>query len=693
VTETPAGTPLPIPSDAVDRVAARIESGVRDAETAAVPSGAAAAVDASESERIRRGVRQVAERWWAEDGDLEAFESFCVEQYLSDHAERERGMARLEEALEQVDGHLHEVRRELRRPVDLDLGPVHPVDLLLQNLDLDAHIDEDLFRSKVAFFALLHVPVHTLEERLEQGPRWSRETWARSRMMDRFAERVPAAVLQAAARTLHAADYYIAEYNIRMDKLRTQDGAQLFPDGLRLISHWGLRDELKSRYVEGKEALPQQRLIQRVMERIVRQEIPSNVRDNPEVVWCPETNETTPNGATGAREPDTRYEHLRSVFQALRSCDPYAPSAPTFIRRRFELDRQIPEDQVEALLVSVLESPEVAALAKRIASRLGRPLEPFDIWYPGFLSRESRPEEELDEIVRSRYPSVAAFQESLPELLAALGFAPERARWLADRIVVDAARGAGHAMGAVRREDKAHLRTHLDGGMSYKSFNIAMHELGHNVEQVFSLNAMDHWALSGVPNTAFTEAFAFTFQARDLEMLGMPGEGGAEENEALRSLWAMYEMAGVSLIDMRVWHWMYAHADATAAELREAVVAIGRDVWNRWYAPHFGRRDVDLLAIYSHLIDAALYLPDYAIGMAVAFQVAPRLRGGAFGEEVERMTRLGRLTPEAWMRAAVGSSVSAEPLLAAARAALREPDPAVSERPASAAGQDLRTRR
>jgi len=688
--ETPAGAPLPIPNDVIERAASRIEARAREAAGAAESASARESVDPG---RIRRGIRQVAERWWAEDGDLEAFESFCVEQYLADPAERERGMARLEEALEQVDGHLHEVRRELRRPIDLDLGPVHPVDLLLQNLDLDAHIDEDLFRSKVAFFALLHFPVHTLEERLEQGPRWNRETWARSRMMDRFAERIPASVLQDAARTLHAADYYIAEYNIRMDKLRTPEGAQLFPDGLRLISHWGLRDELKSRYIEGKAALPRQRIIQRVMERIVRQEIPSSVRDNAEIVWCPETNETTPNGAAGAREPDTRYEHLRSVFRALRSCDPYAPSAPTFIRRRFELDRQIPEDQVEALLVSVLESPEVAALAERIESRLGRPLEPFDIWYPGFLSRESRPEEELDEIVRDRYPTVAAFQESLPELLVGLGFAPERARWLADRIVVDPARGAGHAMGAVRREDKAHLRTHLDGGMSYKSFNIAMHELGHNVEQVFSLNAIDHWALSGVPNTAFTEAFAFTFQVRDLEMLGIPGDSRAEQNEALRSLWAMYEMAGVSLIDMRVWHWMYAHPEATAAELRDSVVAIGRDVWNRWYAPHFGRRDVDLLAIYSHLIDAALYLPDYAIGMAVAFQVAPRLLGGAFGDEVERMTRLGRLTPDAWMKEAVGSSVSAGPLLAAARAALREPDPAVPERSAPAAGQDLRARR
>jgi len=621
---------------------------------------------------IQRGVRQVAERWWATDGDDALFESFCVEQYAPGEAERAKCFARLEEALEQVDGHLHEIRRELRRPVDLDIGPVSPVDFLFQDVDLWAHVDEDLFRAKVAFLALLHFPVHTLEERLAHGKSWSREEWARSRMMDRFSERVPPPVLQGIAHSLQAADYYIAEYNIQMDRLRTPDGAGPFPSGLRLISHWGLRDELKSRYDEGAAGLLKQRMIYQVMRRIVRQEIPRAVRGDAEVAWCPETNEIEPNGTGKAtREPDTRYHHLLEVFRSIRAADPYAPAAPTFIRRRFELDRQIPEAEVEALIRSVLESPEVAALAKRIAQRLARPLEPFDIWYSGFMPRGARSEEELDRVVRARFPTVEAIEKALPEILTSLGFSKECAAWLAERIVVDAARGAGHAMGAMRREDKAHLRTRAHGGVSYKSFNIAMHELGHNVEQVFSLNGIDHWSLNGVPNTAFTEAFAFVFQSRDLEVLGLPAVGeDARRNEVLQSLWATYEIGGVSLVDMKVWNWMYAHPEASPAELRDAVVSVAREVWNRWYAPIFGERDVELLAIYSHLIQAALYLPDYAIGQIVAFQVEPRLRTGSFGDEVERMTRLGRLTPDAWMRAATGSPLSTEPLLEAARNAL-----------------------
>jgi hypothetical protein len=670
-TKSPSSGPAStIPASAVERVISSLIA----------RNGSAA------GERIRRGVGQVAERWWAEDGDEGAFESFCVEHYLATEAEREASFARLGEALEQVDGHLHEVERELHRPIDLDLGPIRRVDLLLQNLDLSAHVDEDLFRTGVAFHALLNFSVHTLEERLGEGASWTREQWARSRMMDRFAERVPAPVLQEISRVRQEASLYIAEYNIYMGRLRTRDGNHPFPEELRLISHWGLREEIRSRYEEGPPALGKQRMIQTVMERIVRQEIPESVRNNPSADWCPETNELTPNGSgSPGREPDTRYRHFLALFHALRAADPYMPSAPNFIRRRFELDRQIPEAEVERLLLTVLESDEVGRCGRLIESRLGRPLEPFDIWYSGFKPRGTRSEEELNRVVRERFPTTDAFQASLPGLLQSLGFTEERARWLSERIEVDPARGAGHAMGAVRRGDHAHLRTRAEGGMSYKAFNIAMHELGHNVEQVFSLDAIDFWSLCGVPNTAFTEAFAFVFQARDLEVLGY-GTGDPEERdrELLDALWSLYEVAGVSLIDMRVWHWIYEHLDASPAELREAVVALAKGVWDRWFAPVFRRRGIDLLAIYSHLIDSAMYLPDYALGHIAAFQIADRLRHGDFGGEVERCTRLGRLTPDTWMRAAVGQGLSTTPLLDAARGAL---DRAASPAPSGSASR------
>ena len=641
---------------------------------------------AEHADRIRRGVTQVARRWWPEDGDAAALAAFCEANFLVDPGDLAATFHRLERVMEQVDGHLHEVRRELTTPLELDTGPITTVDRLLADLDLAAHVEEDLFRTRVAFLALLNFPVHILQERLAQGPSWDRETWARSRLMDRFAVRVPAVVQQEATQTFTAADQYIAAYDLRLDRLVTGTGERPFPEGLRLISHWGLRDELASHYADPSPAgLARQRLILKVMERIVRQEIPAAVIDNPGLLWDPETNEVRPvaGAAAGeegdrdlaAREPDTRYATLLGVFQAVSRIDPYSPNEPTFIARRFERDRQIPEREVEALLVSVLAAPEVAELGRLIASRLGRPLEPFDVWYSGFKSRGDLSEAELDRAVRARYPDLAAFAATLPDLLERLGFSPDRARWLAERIVVDPARGAGHAVQALRREDKSHLRTRVpQGGMDYKGYNVAMHELGHNAEQVFSLNGIDRWPLAGVPNNACTEAFAFIFQHRDLEMLGLQPHGAdlgdAWHNETLAVLWNTYEIAGVSLVDMGVWNWLYQHPGATPAELREATLEIARDVWNRYFAPVFGMRDSEILAIYSHMIVYGLYLPDYALGHVIAFQIARELRGRDFGAEIERICRQGRLTPDAWVRGAVGRPLSARALLEEAREAM-----------------------
>ena len=641
---------------------------------------------AGQAERIRRGVEQVAARWWPEDGDAEDLCAFCEAAFQSDPAELERSFRRLEQVMEQVDGHLHEVRRELMGPIEVDRGraaPVTAVDALLVHLDLAPHVDEDLFRERIAGFALLNFPVHTLRRRLSESAAWDRDSWARSAMMDRFACRVPAAVTQAANRVATAAEEYVSTYNIRLDRLLTASGERPFQEGLRLISHWGLRDQLASHYADPDPAgaLARQRLILRVMERIVRQEIPAAVIDNPDLLWEPESNAVRPGGPElAAREPDRRYEQLLAIFQAQRRVDPYTPTAPSLPARRFELGRQIPEEEVEALLVSVLEAPEVDALARRIAGRLGRPLEPFDVWYSGFKARGRHGETDLDARVKAAFPTVADFQASLPGLLERLGFSAERAAWLAARIVVDPARGAGHALGAVRREDRAHLRTRVaEAGMDYKAYNVAMHELGHNVEQVFSLDGIDHWWLAGVPNNAFTEAFAFLFQERDLELLGLAPHAEDRGAACLGTLWNTYEIAGVSLVDMRAWRWLYAHPDATPAALREAVPAIAREVWDRFFAPRLGHPGCEVLAIYSHMIAYSLYLPDYALGHIVAFQLAARLRQveqeagarpGAVGAELERIARQGRLTPEAWMRGAVGGPLSADALLAAARQAL-----------------------
>lgn len=639
-----------------------------------------------ERARIERGVRQVAAAWRTSDGDAAALESLCAAQFVPSGPPLDALFSRLEAALEQLDGHAVEVNRELSRGAVLDLGPMQPVDPLLSAFDAGAHQVDDLFAGQIAFVALLNFPLTTLEQRLGPGTGWTRRQWAEARLAGRFARRVPAEVNQRIAGATARAELYIAGYNIYPHHLLDAQGRRLFEKGPRLLSHWNLRDEIKGQYAQ-PGGLARQRALQQVMSRIVDQTIPRAVIDDPSADWNPWTNAVQPAPAAelergtpratvdGAREPDTRYARLLDAFHAVKAADPFSPLAPTHIARKFELERELPEARVVALLEQVLGAPEVRQVAALIQKRLGRPLEPFDIWYDGFRPRTRYTEATLDALTRTRYPTPAAFAADLPRILGALGFTPAKAAWLAERIEVDPARGSGHALGAGRRGDKAHLRTRVGpAGMDYKGFNIAVHELGHNVEQTFSLQEVDSTLLQGVPNTAFTEAVAFVFQARDLEVLGLPAAGAeARRLLALNDLWMTWEISGVALVDLGVWRWMYQHPRATPAELREATLQQARDVWNRWYAPVLGPRDVTLLAIYSHMISSFLYLPDYPLGHLIAAQLEAHfaaLPPGTLGVEVERVTRFGAVVPDLWMRNAVGQPVSAQPLLDAAAAAL-----------------------
>jgi hypothetical protein len=580
-----------------------------------------------------------------------------------------------------------EIARDLRKQSDLDLGPIYPFDEILAGYDPSAHVTDDLFANKLAFTVLLNFPLTTLQQRLTEGEKWSRRQWAETRLAERFAKRIPASVNLEIARAAGQAEQYISEYNIWMRHLVDERGARLFPPKLRLLSHWNLRDEIKADYSDAGSGLSKQRMIAKVMERIVTQTIPAAVVNNPQVDWNPATNEVRPaaekdsdapapaQGTVAGPEPDTRYAMLLKTFQAARLADPYSPTAPTMIARRFDENRQIPEPRVSKMLEDVLSSPLAPRVAHLIEKRLGRKLEPFDIWYSGFKPRGAYTEAELDVIVQKKYPTAEDYKKDIPNLLEKLGFSKEKARWVAGNIIVDPARGSGHAMGAARRGDQAHLRTRIEkGGMNYKGFNIAVHEMGHNVEQTFSLNAIDHTLLSGVPNTAFTEALAFVFQARDLELLGLSKPG--PQDRALKTVnefWGTFEIAGVALVDMGVWHWMYDHPDATPAQLKEATLQIARDVWNKSFAPILGTRDVTLLAIYSHMINSFLYLPDYPIGHMIAFQIDRQMeKAGSIGPEFERMTTIGNVTPDVWMTRATGAPVGPQALLSATEKALTD---------------------
>ncbi len=627
----------------------------------------------SEHTRLEKGIRAIAPLFTEADGNLK---DFIKENFITDKDKLEKTFSRLLENMEVLNGNMLVISREFARPLQLDLGEPLKVDYIFAEYNPAAHVIDDFFKNKLAFIMLLNFPTYELNEKSSLSGNWGRKEWAMAKLAEPFRDRIPAEINQRLNETFTRVDNYISEYNIFMGNLLHKDKTH-FPKELKLISHWGLRDELKAQYAK-EGGLTRQEIIFQVMKNIIEGKIPKEVINSDKYLYDPFENKVFEKEGrktvTFAEENSIRYENLKKIFDAERLLDKYTPGAPTHIARRFDRDRQIPEEKVEELLISILNSDVRKDIAKLIEKRLNRKLRPFDIWYAGFKPNARYKEEELDRIVSQKYPTLEAFSKDIPNILQKLGFEKETAEFLANHIEVDPARGAGHAMGAEMKSDKAHLRTRVPkGGMNYKGFNIAMHELGHCVEQVFTLNRMDYYPLRGVPNTAFTESFAFMFQGRDLFVLGLDEPDEEKENlKILEKFWATYEIAGVSLVDMYVWRWMYKNPDAKPEELRKAVIGIAKDVWNKYYAPVFRTKDEPILAIYSHMIDAALYLPDYPLGHIIDFQIESYIKGKNLAKEMERMCKSGSILPELWMKNATGQEISTAPFIEAAKKAVKK---------------------
>ena len=421
--QKPAGTP-PTPTTATGTPAT---PGVTPAAAASDPRPDAKAIAAAKQAllakhgdthraRIERGVDQVASLWRASDGDLT---EFAMAQFVAEPAALDKLFARFEEQLEQVDGHVLELGRSLRWHTDVDTGPMLPSDPLFAAFDPGAHVVEDMFASKAAFAALLNFPLTTLADRLRDGGGYTRRQWAEVRLTGRFDTRIPGDVTAAISAAAAVSDNYISGYNLWMHHVLGEKGERRFPKGKRLISHWNLRDELKANYAEQGGGADKQRTIVKVMERIVTQTIPQAVIDNPNLDWNPFTNEVTaappseieadaPAGraksptagaADAVREPDTRFAQVLLHFAAARRADAFAPTAPSHLARAFD-GAEMPEERVRGLILALLESPMIAEAAKEVEVKLGRKLEPQDLWYE--FGGGSVPEAELDAITRCR---------------------------------------------------------------------------------------------------------------------------------------------------------------------------------------------------------------------------------------------------------------------------------------------------
>lgn len=616
---------------------------------------------------IEKGVTQVAEQWREIDGDSKVFEAFCYENFMSSPQEKEALFNKLSVAGELINGHFSEMSVGLKKPLHLDIGPLTQVDYIFGGYEPTAHFKDDMYNNKIAYITILNFPFFELSEKDKLGGSWDRLEWAYARVGDMYTPQPPAHVNQIVADAGLKAESYISEYNIMAGLLVNDKGEKLFSLGMKLLTHWNLRDEIKSNYAVGPQSLEKQKMLYEVMLRIIDQSIPKQVINNDQFEWDPYKNTIKKEGVEVDVIPEggQRYSILLEQFRAQKELDKFVLAYPTAIKRAFDGQMQISVEEIEQMFKEFMTSSKIKDIATIIKDRLGRQLEAYDIWYDGFKSRSSISQESLDAITTKRYPNAGSFDADIPNILKKLGFSDDKALWFGNAITVEAARGSGHAQGAMSKIDVARLRTRLSpNGMDYKGFNIAIHELGHNIEQTISMRNIDYYFLNGVPNTAFTEANAFVFQKRDLKILGFPNlDSNQKEKTEMDIQWGAYEIMGVSLVDINVWRWMYDNPQATSTQLQTAVIDIAIEVWNEFFAPVIGVKDSPILAIYSHMINYPLYLANYPFGHIIEYQLEKYYEGKDFAKEVERIYTIGNITPQQWMLKATGEKISVKAMI------------------------------
>lgn len=615
-------------------------------------------------EDVIRGVRACARVWDFRREGPKAFAAFCARHYVSPGPAKEALLRRLDELRGVISGNMMMIAKATRAGLDIADYPFTPAEEIFGAFTASSHLEEDYRRFHIAQLVQLNFGTDARDLPT------TRIGWVARRLADWGREVIPARLKAEASRIHATVDAFVTGYNLYLDQIDFGDPAITFPAGTRLIAHWGLRDHMMELYHE-PHGLKKQRAILDLMQRVVDGAIPAELLDKPETRWDLRRGTlTTHHHTRRARgHGPLRWAHFRRLFRALRKMDPYTRYG-NMIDTKFLEDRELPEARVRKILTDILSADVAPRVGDYLVRRFGRPLEPFDMYYRNFSEDGvGKPSAATD--VAARYPDTAALQRAIPGILVQLGFAADLAEWIGTKIRVDNGRSAGHAWSPGAPADLQLLRVRVpEGGMNEREFSTFMHELGHCVEGVLSSYRMDFRSLWGVPNSACTEAFAFTFQDRANQVLGC-AQATAPEVVNLQRYWEAFEIAGPALVEIDFFHWLYAHPDASPLQMQRAIRAIADRTWARYHARIFGKNGYGLLAVYSHILWCDLYLADYPLGYVCAYQIRGHLRDKNLGEEMPRICAAGQVYPDVWMQQAVGSPIDAAPLLTDTAEALR----------------------
>ena len=439
-----------------------------------------------------------------------------------------------------------------------------------------------------------------------------------------------------------------------------EDGERRFPTGKRLISHWNLRDELKANYAD-EDGLAKQRTIVKVMERIVTQTIPRAVIDNPRLDWNPFTNagdrragrrdrgrrpptDQAPDRRRSAREPDARFAQVLAHFRAARRADRVLADRADARSPARSTAPRCPRSGCARCSLAMLESPLVArggqgdrGQARPQARAAGPLVRVRRRRRARGRARRDHPQALSRPPTRSPPTCRASCATSASRADAARSTSPTTSRSI--RRAAPATRWR-----RARRGDKPHLRTRVEaGGMDYKGYNIAVHELGHNVEQTFSLYDVDHTLLAGVPEHRVHRGARVPVPGARPRAARPPDARAARPSACACSTTSgtRWEIAGSALVEIDVWHWLYEHPErdrGRAARGHRAHRA--RDLGPLLRAGARRQGQTALLGIYCHTISSPLYLFNYVLGHLIAFQIEEHLaRQGQ--RDVRRRVRRG----------------------------------------------------
>lgn len=619
----------------------------------------------SERERIIKGTGQLARNWRESDGPEKNFILFCEQNFLSGR-ELSDNFARIDKRLTLSEGYQQKMDYYFREAGTYTDTPVLVSDAFLCGIIPSA----DHYRAGFAQFAQLNYPYYTPAEKEKYAGVWSREQWAMA-ILGGYYERREGGPDSPYRREAGSFKNYMDHYFLRMDHISTADGRYLFPEGQLLHSHRGLRDDIKEGYSR-KDGFERQSLENKVIEHVLCGNVPLMFLQDTNTRWNPFRGKlyVVENGKQKEiKEYETedvkRYAGFRAAVKDRMADDAVYGTGSTVISRTFE-DGSVKLEEMEALIREFLSDPVLAEVGNLVQKRLGRRLQPFDIWYSGFQEQTVYPSSYLDSLTRSRYTSPMALQKDMPGILVRMGFPQEEADFVGSRITVRPVVSGGYSNQPPMPGDTTLMTTMFDQkGLDYKSYRVAMHELGHCVCGVYCTNGMDYFRLAGVPNNGITEGYAEMFAYKNLEGLGLY-PFTAEEKQHLLSLaavWYLFEMGGQALTEIEVWKWMYAHPEATPAEVKEAVLSVSGNVWNTYFSKLFGGvRDSHILSIYNHFITGDLYLHNYFLSNVVMYQLHDAYHGPGLAKGLRKISREGRTDTERWMKNAVGSELSLKPL-------------------------------